>query len=482
MDLQEVLRKQKERGFKKPLGAASNTLSINDYLSDPHASRPYIDDVSASKTLSVVKNANAVEAEAKPQPIIITETAKVTDVVNVEVELNTAPETSEPEKTPAITTPVEITPVKQPVISDTKATQEFRSATQQSSSATQELYSENTKVTQQFRSATQTATQQLRKNYSKAGRPKIECFDYTKLVGNELSITNEIYTECLKSKSFETGYIEKNEFSQRVKVKSGAIRTSCTRLKSKGILEDFIATKGRGSAWKFVLSENIFHQISMKNTLKLSAISDTNSDTKILSSSSDINNNKNTTTTQLPADWKKIEYVELQKTLNIYNERFGLAQIKTVFAEAGDLITAEDVQTSIHNFTIGLNNYTQKQSPGIYHRKVKIATLLESLKNGEVFIDPQVEALKEAQAKKIAAERRAEMAAQYFEPKFEYYFASLSDEQAVAFVPAVWKNSNAAWEHAVKTNNVLVQKSYAKDFAKEHFEKNIWPEVLKTLL
>lgn len=54
MDLQEVLRKQKERGFKKPLGAASNTLSINDYLSDPHASRPYIDDVSASKTLSVV--------------------------------------------------------------------------------------------------------------------------------------------------------------------------------------------------------------------------------------------------------------------------------------------------------------------------------------------------------------------------------------------------------------------------------------------
>lgn len=478
MDLQEVLRKQKERGFKKPLAAASNTLSINDYLSDPHASRPYIDDVSAPKTLSVVKNANenihSVEVEAKPQPTIITEVAKVADVVSAEVELNTAPETSEPEKTPAITTPVEIIPVKQPVISDTKATQ-------QSSSATQELYSENTKVTQQFRSATQTATQQLRKNYSKAGRPKIECFDYTKLVGNELSITNEIYTECLKSKSFETSYIEKYEFSQRVKVKPGAIRTSCTRLKSKGILEDFIATKGRGSAWKFVLSENVFHQISMKNTLKLSAISDTISDTKILSSSSDINN-KNTTTTQLPADWKKIEYAELQKTLNIFNERFGLAQIKTVFAEAGDLITAEDVQTSIHNFTIGLNNYIQKPSSGIYDRKVKIATLLESLKNGEVFIDPQVEALKEAQAKKIAAEQRKEMAAQYFEPKFEYYFASLSDEQAVAFVPAVWKNSNAAWEHAVKTNNVLVQKSYAKDFAKEHFEKNIWPDVLKTLL
>src|SRR3990167_9103036 len=486
MDLQEVLRKQKERGFKKPLAAASNTLSINDYLSDPHASRPYIDDVSASKTLSVVKNTNenihAAEVEAKTKPAIITETAKVTDVKNIEVELSAILAISEPEKIPAITTPepIEIVSVKQQVISDKKATQEFRSATQQLASATQELYSENTKATQEFRSATQTATQQLRKNYSKAGRPKIECFDYTKLVGNELKLTNEIYTECLKSKSFETGYIEKHEFSQRVKVKSGAIRTSCTRLKSKDILEDFIATKGRGSAWKFVLSENIFHQISMKNTLKLSAISDTISDTKILSSSSDINN-KNTTT-QLPADWKKIEYAELQKTLNIFNERFGLAQIKTVFAEAGDLITSEDVQTSIHNFTIGLNNYIQKPSSGIYDRKVKIATLLESLKNGEVFIDPQVEALKEAQAKKIAAELRAEMAAQYFEPKFEYYFASLSDEQAIALIPTAWKNSNTAWEHAVKTNNVIVQKSYAKDFAKEYFEKNIWQDILKDLL
>ena len=130
MDLQEVLRKQKERGFKKPLAAASNTLSINDYLSDPHASRPYIDD-SASKTLSVVKNTNenihAVEVEAKPQPAIIAETAKVTDVKSIEVESSATPATLEPEKIPVITTspaaPVEVITTKQPVISDTKATQ-----------------------------------------------------------------------------------------------------------------------------------------------------------------------------------------------------------------------------------------------------------------------------------------------------------------------------------------------------------------------
>src|SRR5207248_2429716 len=139
------------------------------------------------------------------------------------------------------------------------------------------------------------------------------------------------------------------------------------------VLEDFIATKGRGSAWKFALSENIFHQISMKNTLKLSSISDTNSDTTILSrSSSNINK---TTTTQLPADWKKIEYAQLQNALNFFNERFGLQQIKSIFSEAGELISAHDMQTSIDNFTVGLNNYIQKpSSSGIYGRKVKIAT------------------------------------------------------------------------------------------------------------
>src|SRR3989338_1566437 len=468
MDLQEILKKQQARGFKKPVASTSNTLSINDYLSDPHASRPYIDDVSTTKPLSVVKNTNEEirPVEIKSQPTSITEAADVTSAVT---ELNTTSKTAECEKAinhdSIVTTEsifIEIAPVKLPAISGTKAAQELPSEAQQ------------------FRKAAQTAAQKLKNNHSKAGRPKFTIFDYASLVGNELNIINEIYSECLKSKSFETNFLEKNEFSQRVKVKPGAIRNSCRRLRKKSVLEDFITTKGRGSAWKFVLSESIYHQISVKNSLNSIPISGTNSGTKILSSSSDINN-KNTTTTQLPADWKKIEYAELQKTLNFFSERFGLAQIKTVFAEAGDLITAEDVQTSIHNFTIGLNNHIQKPSPGIYNRKVKVASLLESLKNGEMFVDPKVEAAKEAAAKKIAIEQRKEMAVQYFEPKFEYYFASLSDEQAIALVPADWKNSSTAWEHAVKINNAIVQRSYAKDFAREHFEKNIWPGILETL-
>lgn len=458
MKLDEVLKKQKERRFKNPMVATSNTLSIQDYLSDPHASRPYINEVSATKNLSMLKNKN--------EDLRLVEVTPKAKIVETEKSINNLI---------ALTTQsIENTTVRQSGISDTIETQEL-------DKATQKLNAANKKATQQFLSATQSTTQKSVKNKPHVGRPRIISFDYFSLVGNELNITNEIYAQCLKSKSLETNFIEKNEFSQIVNVKSGAIRTSCTRLRAKGVLDDFIATKGRGSAWKFVLSENIHHQISLNNNLKTTLIRDTNGDTKILSSNSSINNYK-ATTTQLPSDWKKIEYTELQKTLNIFCERFGLAQIKTVFAEAGHLISAEDVQISIYNFTMGLNNYIQKPSSGIYDRKVKIATLLESLKNGELFIDPQVEAAKEAEEKRIIAEQRKKMAFDFFEPKFEYFFKSLSDDQAIALIPETWRRSNKAWEHAVKTSNIIVQKSYAKDFAKEYFKNKIWPDILDTLL
>src|SRR3989338_8686197 len=224
MDLQEILKKQQARGFKKPVASTSNTLSINDYLSDPHASRPYIDDVSTTKPLSVVKNTNEEirPVEIKSQPTSITEASDLTSAVT---ELNTTSKTAECEKAinhdSIVTTEsifIEIAPVKLPAISGTKAAQ--------------------------------TAAKKLKNNHSKAGRPKFTIFDYASLVGNELNIINEIYSECLKSKSFETNFLEKNEFSQRVKVKPGAIRNSCRRLRKKSVLEDFITTKGRGSAWK----------------------------------------------------------------------------------------------------------------------------------------------------------------------------------------------------------------------------------------
>ena len=478
MDLQELLKKQKARGFKKNIELSSNTLSISDYLSDPNSSRPYIDE-NTTRTLSIVKKNNSANtAQIKSLKKITQEENKPTDE-QLDIAYHEKIEAADYVITKK-TQPIEISPVKQPSIKDKKATQEPVSETQISISATQQLEPNKQNATQKFQSATHTTTQQFQTKHSRLGRPKITTFDYLTLVGNELNITNEIYSECLKSKSLETNYLEKNDFSQRVKVKLGAIRTSCTRLRAKGVLEDFIATKGRGSSWKFVLSENIYHQISMKNTLVLATISDTNRDTTILSSSS--SNYLNKTTTQLPSDWKKIEYSELQKNLNIFNERFGLAQIKTIFKEAGELLSAADVQTSIENFTIGLNNFISKPTPGIYNRKVKIATLLECLKNGEKFVDPNVEAIKETMAQKALSEMKLKMAEQYYEPKFEFYFSSLSNEQAAALIPSSWKNSNSAWEHAVKTNNTIVQRSFTKDFAKNHFKKNIWPEVLEKLL
>lgn len=465
MDLQEVLRKQKARGFKKTQ-LISLTMTVDDYLSNPNARRPYIDEESAPVALAIVKNEALIKTSESPK---ITENEYVADVATVAESEN------------------KLSIVKSnAVISDTTATQEVRSATQKVSisdtiMAEGEL-SATQITTQEVRSATQTATQNVSKNNQNMGRPKKIVLNYSSLVGNELKIVNEVYSECVKSQSLETGFIEKNSFSQRVKVKAGAIRTSCARLRAKNVLDDFIATKGRGSSWKFALSESIYQQISLIFSMKNASISDTNSDTITPSSRSSNINNKTTTTTQLPDDWKKITYQELQKALAVYNEVFGITQLKSIYIASSQTMSASDVQSSINNFTESLNNYIKKPSGGAHARKTKIATLLEHLKNGEMFVDPCVEAAREAEAKKITTEQRKETAARYFESKFENYFASLTEEQAISLIPDAWKNGNATWDHIVKTDNKQLQLSYAKERAKIHFEKNIWPHVLEKLL
>lgn len=474
MDLQEVLRKQKARGFKKTQ-LISLTMTVDDYLSNPNARRPYIDEENTSVPLAIVKKEELIETSESPK---ITENECVAIVADVAT-------VAESENKLSIVK-------SNAVISDTTATQEVRSATQKVSmsdtiktqgelSATQKVSISDTIKTQEVRSATQTATQNVSKNNQNMGRPKKIVLSYSSLVGNELKIVNEVYSECVKSQSLETGFIEKNSFSQRVKVKAGAIRTSCARLRAKNVLDDFIATKGRGSSWKFALSESIYQQISLIFSMKNASISDTNSDTITPSSRSSNINNK-TTTTQLPDDWKKITYQELQKALAVYNEVFGITQLKSIYIASGQTMSASDVQSSINNFTESLNNYIKKPSGGVHARKTKIATLLEHLKNGEMFVDPCVEAAREAEAKKITTEQRKETAARYFESKFENYFASLTEEQAISLIPDAWKNGNATWDHIVKTDNKQLQLSYAKERAKIHFEKNIWPDVLERLL
>ncbi|WP_131740740.1 hypothetical protein [Legionella busanensis] len=94
----------------------------------------------------------------------------------------------------------------------------------------------------------------------KVGRKLKPIFNYVDLVGNSKLIVDEILRRCLITNSDSTGFIEKKEFSDIVGVTIGSIKTTCVRLKEKKVIEDFKATKGRKSKWKFILSSRIIEQ------------------------------------------------------------------------------------------------------------------------------------------------------------------------------------------------------------------------------
>ena len=79
-------------------------------------------------------------------------------------------------------------------------------------------------------------------------------------MGNEKKIVDEIAHQCVMSNSEQTDFIDKHIFSQRTSVKLGAIKTTVRRLKDKGVLVSYAASKGRHSSWKFILSTSILNQ------------------------------------------------------------------------------------------------------------------------------------------------------------------------------------------------------------------------------
>jgi len=423
MDLQKMLDQQKSRNLKsqKPL---VKPPSFEEYLTDGNAPRPYN-----------VENVIAAPSKLTIIPI------KATSQIGTALQKR----------------------------SDTEATQQSKRS---DTEATQQSKRSDTE-------ATQVTTQKITVK-NRVGRPELDTIvTYSQLRGNALKIINAIYLECIKRKQLETQFIEKSLFSQRVMVKKGSIRTTCVRLRERAVLNDFIATKGPGASWKFVLSESIYNQMTLESNANNLINSDTHSNTKMLSSSSNINT---TTTIQLPDPWKKIKYDHLQKVLNHFGERFGLSQMKSIYREIENNLTAEEVQKSIDHFVYSLEHCGT--SP-FHNRKVKIATLLETLKNGEVFkefryVSPEEE--KRHRLNKEIEQKKKEIEENVFEEKFRAYFAGLSQTEIEDIVPDEIKKTDNLWQFCVRENKPESKVHIEKEWARKFYRKFKWPHVVNKLL
>lgn len=100
-----------------------------------------------------------------------------------------------------------------------------------------------------------TVPQQERKK-----RKQKDELNYEDLTGNAKLIVDDVIKRCLISSSLTTRFIEKREFCERLGLKTGSLKTTCVRLKQKRVFIQFETTKGRGSQWKFTLSEKVLQQ------------------------------------------------------------------------------------------------------------------------------------------------------------------------------------------------------------------------------
>ncbi len=226
---------------------------------------------------------------------------------------------------------------------------------------------------------THTETQKFKRR----GRKKRTSCTFHHLSGNAKKLLIAIYQQCVFKQSYESDFIEKTHLAEISGVKISSIKTTIYRLRSYGLLEFNSATHGRGSMWKFGISKTAYDDISIyMSSISKGTIRDTHRDTIMPSSSSVLNNN--ITTTKLPPDWLKINFSHLSKVLDNYGEIFSHRQLTSIFNAMVKPLTAKDIQISIDRFTFGLSNYPDEKK---YKRNVRVGSLIESLKSGELWLE-----------------------------------------------------------------------------------------------
>jgi len=106
-------------------------------------------------------------------------------------------------------------------------------------------------------------------NTSIIGRPhKGLKYSYSDLSGNAKKLIDEIVNLCLICGDLITPTIDKVTFSKNTGVRLGAIKTTICRLKEKGVISDYQASKGRHSSWSFTLSSEILDQYLLYRKIK----------------------------------------------------------------------------------------------------------------------------------------------------------------------------------------------------------------------
>jgi len=304
---------------------------------------------------------------------------------------------------------------------------------------------------------------------------------YLPVSGIKKIIVDTTYEICTYNNQKITPPISLNSLVSICNSEKGTIKTTRNRLINEdGILImelDKDSLHGRGAVMCYSFSEWFWQDI--KNNYHRKYNQDKRVTKRVtggFSSSSSLNTttkNKNS----LPNDWRKLSYKDLASALSKVNENFGLAQIQSIYntqLETGALMSANDVQVSINNFTYTLENNPKSS---VLNRRVKVASLLETLKNGEIYLDPMLLSDNEKIKKEKIVCEKQKIRERYFEKEFEKYFKDLSLEKKQSMI-----RSSFIAVKAKEDNDEVLLMNLSKEGAREIFKSKVWPELENKLL
>jgi hypothetical protein len=292
-----------------------------------------------------------------------------------------------------------------------------------------------------------------------------------KLTGIQRYIIIAIYRNCRINGGNVTQELTLDYIASLTSVNKKSIKTSINRLKNKSCITVADYKDGRGGWVKYKISQQLFTELlqhegllfpnanlaQMVNKPVTQPI--TEPITNFPSSSS---NDIKTTTTDLPHEWKKIDFTPLAKI------NFGMTELKNIYRKCPEHINHEIVQDSIDQFAFGLANNSERYKS----MNAPSGILVKALSEGTSWIESGYISPEEVMKKEKERKLAKLLEQQFKEPKFLEWFNVLDEYGKENLVPHGVKSS---------TSYMISKAVIQKDHARKHFEHEIWPAILANL-
>jgi hypothetical protein len=318
-------------------------------------------------------------------------------------------------------------------------------------------------------------------------QPAVVKINVNTIVGSQRKLLFYIYDLCKIQGAKITPPLNIESIHENASIEKGSIKTSLTRLIKKNFLIREEVKAGR-SGWVIFRIPNPVYQELFNNDLSLSLTQTrhklhTESNTKpnttgSVVSSSYINNN---TTTNLPEDFKQIDFSSLSE---IGFDESHVIQIHREYTQKPELsLSAEIVQNSINAlaFDLKYNNVANdlKRPPAVFLTYLLKKGQPYSSKTPEKVLTPREESMREyllSQEKKHLKLLEMETTAKNF--ALQEWLGALPEEELFSFNPGNDIRPNGMPEKLYQVS----KRKKALEFANEYFNTILWPKKRSQIL